>query len=359
MKQCFLPGRPVSAFVVVLWLAAGGCTDSGPRPEPTDAVPLASLAIAPALELEPAFSSRTTDYAASVSSEVTSVAVTAVPEDRAATIAINGMITPGGAQQSVALLQPGTPTPVEVVASAPDGRATTYTIIVSRLASKEAKLAALNVSAGSLKPPFDPDVGNYTVDVGHLTDSVVLKATKMDSNATLSGAVTAQAGASVGETPIPLGVAGTAAFATLTVTAPSGAFKIYSVIVNRSLPDGTVLPPGNGPPSTVSTATLTGSPSALYPVANATNTYSTIVYFDQQEAITVTKTDPNAVIRMGNQVLAPAGVPSVKVVVGAEFGGGGRRFLNFGGVQREFTVTAQDQVTSTKYTVDVDFTFRR
>lgn len=328
--------------ILVALILCPSCSESI-TPEPrTEQVPLSSLTITPAGDLLPEFSSGMTNYAATVPTDVNSVSVEATPEDASATIAINGMVTPSGAKQSVALRPLGMETPIEVVASSPTGQSTTYTVMVTRLASRDVSLAFLSVSSGSLQPAFDPGVENYKVNVNSDVTNVTLSATKADRNATLSGAVTVAAGATAGETAIALTQAGTISYASVTVTAPNGNFRIYNIAISRLLPNGDP-PPIGGPPSTVSTlsglavSVATLSPSFSPTTTTYGGTFNTC--FPGIQTLTATKSDPNATMSMPGKFV-PAGVPSGAVNV-------------YAGVTTTIVVTAQDQVQKTTYSVTV------
>lgn len=62
-----------------------------------------------------------------------------------------------------------------------------YYIKTKHIASADADLASLEVSAGTLTPAFDPSVTSYTVDVPYGTASVGVTATVNDPFATLTG----------------------------------------------------------------------------------------------------------------------------------------------------------------------------
>jgi hypothetical protein len=71
------------------------------------------------------------------------------------------------------------------------------------------------------------------VNVGGGTDKVTVSATKADPAAVLSGSVSAEAGKATGEATIKLGGLGTSTSMFLTVTAPNGSSRMYTIVVNR------------------------------------------------------------------------------------------------------------------------------
>jgi len=332
--------KHICLAIVFAALSANGCTGSGTMGGDADQVPLSSLVITPAGDLLPTFSSSTTNYTATVPTDANSVTVEASPEDGTATIAINGMVTPAGARQSVALRSGGA-TPIEVVASSSTGQSTTYTVMVTRLASTKVSLAFLQVSSGSLVPAFDSGVEDYKVNVSSDVDRVTLSATKTDPSAILSGTVTAGAGASTGEAAVALTQAGTISYASVTVTAPSGGFKIYSVAISRLLPDGSP-PPTDGPPSPISTLSgLAVSSATLSPgFSPATTTYSGVFNTCSPgiPTLTATKSNRNSVMSI-NATVIPAGISTGAV--------------NVYSWPATIVVTAQDQAHTTSYSVSV------
>ncbi|HMS83404.1 MAG TPA: cadherin-like beta sandwich domain-containing protein [Nitrospira sp.] len=228
-------------FLLTLSLLASGCRDSASISESTVEVPLSSLTITPPGTLQPAFSSNTTSYIATVPTAVTSVTVTASPTTNTTTIIINGTSTPAGQGRPVSLGQPGSTTSIEVVASAQNGIESTYRVTVTRLSSDN-NLSALLVTANNvaqpLTPDFETDTTNYTANVSNTVERVTVSATKSDQAAALlisSGAssVTIGAGVNPGQLPISLGEPGTSTPVSIEVTAPNGTKKTYQVTVNR------------------------------------------------------------------------------------------------------------------------------
>lgn len=278
---------PGQWFVAVLLLAIGlstyGCKDSVSVSEDVE-VPLASLSITPGT-LRPAFFRNTTSYVVDAPTSATSVTVTATPKDSTTTMLINGIPTLAGQGRSVTLGQPGSTTTITIVLEAPNGTETTYTVTVTRLLSSDNNLSALSVTPGSLDPPFDPDIEDYTVNVGVLVDSVTVSATKSDPNAVMSGSVSAGAGTASGQATIQLGGPGSSTPVSITVTAPNGTPKTYRITVNRLSNDDNL-------------SALTVTPGTLSPAfASTTLTYIVNVATDVTEVIvTATKSDPNAVL---------------------------------------------------------------
>lgn len=87
--------------------------------------------------------------------------------------------------------------------------------------SSNANLSALSLSAGTLSPKFNPSTTAYTVNVKNSVTSCNVYATAADSGAkvVVSGESTLKIGKNT---------------RTVTVTAPSGAQKTYTITINRS-----------------------------------------------------------------------------------------------------------------------------
>ena len=230
-----------AAFLVTLCLGISGCRDSASLSEDKVDVPLSSLTITPLGALQPTFSSNTTSYTATVPTAVTSVTVTASPKDNTTTITINGTITPAGQGHSVSLGQPGSTTPIEVVASSQNGIESKYTITVTRL-SNDNNLSGLKVTAHNVVQPLAPEVDantlDYTANVSNSVEQVTVVATKSDQRATLLmtagvSSITIGPGINPGQLLVTLGGAGTSTLVSIEITAPDGSKKSYQITVSR------------------------------------------------------------------------------------------------------------------------------
>jgi hypothetical protein len=236
--------------------------------------------------LRPAFFSNTTSYTVNAPTSADSVTVTATPKDSTTTMTINGIPTATGQGRSVLLGPPGSITSITIVLESLNGTESTYTVNVTRLLSSDNNLSALDVTPGNLNPPFDPDIENYTANVGVLVDSVTVSATKSDPNASMRiGSVTVPPGTASGQATISLGAPGTTTPVSIEVTAPNGSKKSYAITVNRLSDDNNL-------------SALTVTPGALSP-AFASNTLNyTADVGTGVTAVTVvaTKSNPNAVL---------------------------------------------------------------
>lgn len=274
----------VAVLLLVLGLSVYGCSDSVSVSEDVR-VPLASLVITPGT-LQPGFFSNTTSYKVNAPTSADSVTVTATPRGNTVEMTINGAVTTAGQGRTISLGTPGSITTITIALfSQATGDETTYTITVTRLLSSDNNLSAVGVTPGNLNPPFDPDIEDYTVNVGVLVDSVTVSATKSDPTAVMSGSVSAGAGTASGQATIQLGGPGSSTPVSITVTAPNGTPKTYRITVNRLSNDdnlsGLTVTPGPLSPAFVST-------TLAYTVDVATGI--------TEVTVTATKSDLNAVL---------------------------------------------------------------
>lgn len=306
--------------------------------------PLASLTIGPSGTLQPEFSSAIDSYTATVAASANEITLTMVPEDSGTTVTINGIAVAPGQPQSVSLRPPGTPTPIEIVTTSANGHGSRYTVMVSRLAAGEAKLAALTVTPGKLEPNFNPDINVYAVHVDHVVENVAISAKKADAAATLTGAIPLEPGVAAGKANVVLGKPGTSTAASITVSLPSGSFKIYTVEVKRAPAPGDGGGDGgggNGNLSSVSTlSSITTDVGAIKHVPPDGPTEFRFGAGLATATITATKTDPNSVLTQGNSVIAAAGVAAGTLRVAPQIDG-----------LITLVVTAQDGVHTTVYTI--------
>ena len=198
---------------------------------------LLALSVTPG-PLTPTFAQNTLNYTVNVASTVTSVNVSATKADPNSVMSEDVTAGAGTAtgQATIQLGGQGTATVVLITVTAPNGNSKTYRITVNRaLPSSDNNLSALTVSPGALDSAFNANDLNYTVNVASTVTSVNVSATKADPNAVMSGSVTAGTGVPTGQATIPLNGAGFSTPVSITVTAPSGSSKTYSITVNRGL----------------------------------------------------------------------------------------------------------------------------
>lgn len=195
--------------------------------------------------LAPAFSANTTAYTVDVGSGVTSISVTPTLSDSAATMTVNGQAATSGQARAITLRAAGLSTTINTVVTAPNGSQKTYTITVDRATppppSGNNNLSALSVRVGNtaqaLSPPFASGTQNYTVNVATDVTEVTVIATKSDPNAVISGDVP-----NSGQANITLTGAGTTTRVSITVTAPNGIAKAYTIDVIRAAPAAPLRP---------------------------------------------------------------------------------------------------------------------
>lgn len=282
--------------------------------------------------LSPGFSSGETRYRVDVGTKVTSVTITATKADPLAVI--SGGV-PNEGQATIQLDGPGTEKDVSIHVAAQDGNVKTYTITIKRAApSSNNNLSALSVTSGTLSPAFSADQLAYTVDVPTNVDSVDVSATKADPDAVISGSLSAGTGQASGYASIPLGTPGTTTAVSITVRAPDGTSKPYSITVNRRASSDSTL-------SALSVSAGTLDPLFASNIVNYTVQVGLLV---GSVTITATKTDPNAIMSALGSVIAAGGTPTGSVTVSPGIGPN---------PPVEIIVTAQDRIKTTTYTVVV------
>ncbi len=191
--------------------------------------------------LDPAFSPGNTAYSLTVPNGTSSLQLTPTSADPTATIAVNGATVPSGSASTALPLGIGTTTLTAVV-TAQNGTTRSYTVNVTRAASADATLAGLVPSVGSLDPAFDKETLSYSINVENTVESITFAPTVSEPSARIT-----VAGGSVasGSSSAPIGLTIGANTVSIVVTAPSGANRSYTVVVNRAamvFPDPTLDP---------------------------------------------------------------------------------------------------------------------
>ena len=193
---------------------------------------LKSLTISPGI-LSPAFSAGIFDYILDVSTSVDTVTVLVTKSDPSAVISGD---VPNEGQATLTLDGPGTTKVVSIVVTAPNGTSKTYAIAVKRARpSSDNRLSNLTVRPGFLEPDFASGTQDYRTDITNDVDSVLISATKSDSNAVLSafGSVIAAAGTPTGQ--IQVQIQGRRTEAEMTITAQDGVSRrSYTITFIRS-----------------------------------------------------------------------------------------------------------------------------
>ncbi|OQW34916.1 MAG: hypothetical protein A4E19_17060 [Nitrospira sp. SG-bin1] len=289
---------------------------------------LQRLTVSPG-RLNPSFSSGRTSYTVSVGGRVSSITVTAAPEDRGASMTINEQATDS---RSIPLPEGPSNTEIQVIVTAPNGAQKPYFITVNRPAlPADNDLSALTVTPGALVPAFDSDQLTYTAEVATDIGSVTLSATKSDPNAVLSGDVPNQ-----GQATIPLDGPGTSKTVSIRVAAQNGEVKTYTVVVTRLAPSTDA----NLSDLRVSAGTLNPNFAAGTPVYMVDVPGSV-----DRITVTATKSDPNAVMSVSGTPIATKGDPSGSVTVPLALGAS---------TSIAISVTAEDQVSRKIYTLTVN-----
>ena len=224
------------------------------------------------------FRPNTTSYTVNVASTVASVTVRSTPADAAANMIVNGQATDSGQARTIALNGAGSNTLTNIIVIAQNGDPKTYTINITRAALVgNNNLSALIVSPGPLTPAFASNRLTYSVDAAEDVTSVTVSATKSDSNAVMSGSVTAGAGTATGQATIPLDGPGTNTVVSITVDAPGQSPKTYTIIIERGARAG-----NNNLQS------LAVSPGSLTPAFTAARTRYTVDVESPVTSVTVT-----------------------------------------------------------------------
>ena len=286
-------------FSILLVVTLNACGDSNNVSGPPPPVPLSPDAKLSSLtvtsgSLQPTFSGDVANYSMGVATSVTSVTVTARPQNAGATVSINGQ---AGTSRSVSIGAPGSSTPIPIVVTAVSGSQNTYIVTVNRTAlGGNNNLQSLSVSPGSLAPTFSAGATNYTVDVGISVTSITVTARAQDAGAKVSingqpttTGLSVTLGATGSNTPIPI-----------EVTAPNGSQKAYIVTVNRAALGG-----NNNLQS------LSVSPGSLSPPFNPSARSYTVNVADTVDSITVSAQaqDAGATVSINNQTTTSLSVP--------------------------------------------------
>jgi len=177
--------------------------------------------------LSPGFDADTEMYTASVANSVADTTVTATPTHTSATATI--------IPASPVTLNVGENT-IKVVVRAVDGTVKTYTVVVTKAASDDARLATLTVGTATLAPAFDPAADpfptRYTTTVGNDVSQVTVAATKADTEAEDPVIRPADVDSIAGGHQVNLAVGSNTI--TVMVEAEDGTMATYTVVVTRS-----------------------------------------------------------------------------------------------------------------------------
>lgn len=322
LKQ-YLP----AAFVFVIGLSANGCGDSATV---NPVVELASLTVTPGT-LHPTFSSGTTQYSVDLTSNTTSVTVTAQPAVAGDTVSIDGQAR---TSHTVTLGDPGSTTPVSIVVSESGTNSRTYTVLFKRagLAGNNS-LQSLVVSPGALVPPFDPNLQDYTASVANNVGSVTVTPTLSDTAATMK--VQGQPAISGQAQTITLNPAGQSTDIRVIVTAQNGTTKPYLVTVSRGRSNNNNLQSLGISPGTLSPSFRTGITGYTVNLpATLANNVTSVTVIPRLQDTTATMTVNGQATDSGQTRTTPLPAP------------GSTTFINI-------VVVAQDSSPPKTYTVNV------
>ena len=318
----------ITLFAGAIGLGLYGCQDTGsidPGPQ------LASLSVSGA-SLQPPFASETTEYIVDLPSATSDLTVSATKSD--ANDVLSGAITaPAGqatGQTTISPPGPGSTKDISLTVTSPDGRARIYTMTLRAITlGGDNTLRSLTLSPGTLAPVFSTGTQDYRVNVATAVAEVTVSATKSDANAVISGDVPNE-----GQATITLNGPGTTKVISLLVTAPNGTSRVYTITVVRAVPSSDDALSG----LTVSSGSLDPdfASGILDYRVDVANTVDSVI-------ISATKSDPNATMFAFGSVIAAAGTTTGQVSVP----------LNGKRTEADITVTAQDGVSSTPYTMTI------
>jgi len=264
--------------------------------------------------LSPAFTPAGLNYTANIANTVNSITVTPTTVDANSTVTVNGTAVVSGTASGLLPMVVGGDNQVTIVVTAQNGTATrTYTVIISRAASTNAKLSSLTTSAGVLSPAFNNTITSYTRAVPNTTTSITIAPTTADPNAivfvngtqvisgTASGSIALNAGANVINTVVHAQDDTTQITYTITVnraastdatlanlTINAGTLKpafvpattAYTVAVGNGVTSVAVTPTANEPHATIKVngaAVTSGSASGPVTLVVGANTITTVI----------------------------------------------------------------------------------
>lgn len=165
------------------------------------------------------FSAGNTNYSCSVDTGVTSVSVSASPQDGGASVSGTGNKSLNYGNNKI-----------QVTVKAPAGNTQSYTVTVNRKdnRSTDNTLSALSVSNGTLSPSFSSKQTNYSIEVPYSVSSLNIKYTTNDSKAS----VRVNNNSLVAEETVNV---------TVVVTAENGSTRTYTIAAKRGKDPNKVL----------------------------------------------------------------------------------------------------------------------
>ena len=258
-----------SSLILMMGLNLSGCSDSA---SVNPVVELASLTVTSGTTdatLQPSFNPATTNYTVDLSTNLTSVTVSAQPAVAGDSMTINGEAT---TSRTIPLGGAGTTTPVNIVVSESGTNSRTYTVLLKRAGlAGNTSLQNLTVSPGTPPLEFNENTLSYTISVPNNISSVTVTASLQDPAATMT--VNGQPGASGQARTITLNSAGQSTTITILVKAQNQTEKPYTITVSRGVSNNS-----NLQSLTLSPGTLSFKPNdTSYSVNVASNLTSVLV----------------------------------------------------------------------------------
>ncbi|MGQ0555050.1 MAG: cadherin-like beta sandwich domain-containing protein [Nitrospiraceae bacterium] len=297
-----------SSAMLMLVLSVYGCSDSA---SVNPVVELASLTVTTGTTnatLQPSFTPSTTNYTVDLSTNLTSVTVTAQPAVAGDSVTINGEAT---TSRPIPLGGAGTTTPVNIVVSESGTNSRAYTVLLTKAElTGNNSLRSVSISPGTLNPRFDRNTLSYEVAVASTVNSMRVTPALDDPAATMM--VNGQPTTSGQAQTITLNGAGSNTFINIVVTAQNGTPKTYTVVVARAALGG-----NNNLQS------LTVLPSRLDQTFSTSRTSYTVSVDGRVDSIAVTAASQDANARMtingqetrSRSIPLPAGPSSTEIQV--------------------------------------------
>ncbi|TKB61610.1 MAG: cadherin-like beta sandwich domain-containing protein, partial [Nitrospira sp.] len=248
------------------------------------------------------------DYNVSLLSNVTSVVITAAPQDGNARVTINGQPSP----TNINLGAPGpeTRSTIPIIVTAQNNETKTYNVTFIRAAlGGNNNLQSLAVSQPGLSPtPFSADRTVYRLNVGNNIDSITVTASPQVTSSSMSMKVNngvpinltaGQASPSISLAPGPSDTE-----IEILVKAPNGTEKPYSITVTRAEAS-----------SNNNLSALSVNGSSVPGFTQGTLDYTVNVASGVNEVtVSATKADSNATMAVGS-VTVPPGTPTGQTTV--------------------------------------------
>lgn len=263
---------------------------------------LQSLAVSQG-SLDTGFDPKDEQYNVSLLSSVTSVRITADPQDGTARVTINGKSSP----TDIDLGAPGPRTQIttSIIVTAQNNDTKTYNVTFDRAAlGGNFNLQSLTVTGQTLSPTFSQSTTRYTLEVDNSVGSITVNAAPQDNRASVSLLV-----GNVQKTnPISLPAGPSTTEIEIEVTAQNGSPKSYFITVTRKAPSSN---------NNLSALTVTAG-SVNHPVDLSTPPYTASVAAGVGTVtVTATLEDTTATLEINGQGTS-SGVASAPITLGPD-----------------------------------------